>query len=375
MNKKVVVVGAGLVGAVLARRYAEKGYEVEVFDRREHLAGNLYDYVDEYGVLVQAYGPHIFHTNSEEVYSYICKFSEWNEFKLVCGAVIDGTCTPTAFNLKTIDQFYPSEKAEELKAHIREQYGNQKQATVVELLENRDELIKEFAQFLFEKDYSLYTAKQWGIAPEEIDPSVLKRVPIRFTYEEAYFNDKYECMPENGYTVFVENILKHENITVSLGCDAKEHISFDRGKILWDKQEQLVVYTGPLDELFDCEYGRLPYRSLRFEWKHNEDDSYQEMPVVAYPQEPGYTRITEYKKLPKQNVSGTTIAVEYPIPYSNEDAVEPYYPVLTDASQKLYEIYKAQAENIQGLVLAGRLADFRYYNMDQAIEQALLCEI
>ena len=367
---KALIVGCGIVGCTVARILADRGWTVRIVDRRDHIGGNLYDYRDEHGILVQQYGPHIFHTNSERVFEFVNRYSRWNKFNLVCGAVIDGICTPTAFNLKTIDLFFDKAKAEEIKQHIRERFPGRESATVVELLDCDDAVIRDYAQFLFDKDYSLYTAKQWGISPSEIDKSVLKRVPIRFTYEEAYFKDKYQVMPENGYTSFIRNLIDHPAISVTLNYEAMEHITIRDNAVYLDgkKADYPVVYTGPLDELFHYEYGRLPYRSLRFEWIYRDAESYQDLPVVAYPQAEKFTRITEYKKLPVQDVRGTTCAVEYPVPYEADadTSVEPYYPVLTEASKKAYSTYADAAAKVSGLYCAGRLADFRYYNMDQA---------
>lgn len=371
---KALIVGCGIVGCTVARILADRGWTVRIVDRRDHIGGNLYDYRDEHGILVQQYGPHIFHTNSERVFEFVNRYSRWNKFNLVCGAVIDGICTPTAFNLKTIDLFFDKAKAEEIKQHIRDRFPGRESATVVELLDCDDAVIRDYAQFLFDKDYSLYTAKQWGISPSEIDKSVLKRVPIRFTYEEAYFKDKYQVMPENGYTAFIGKMIDHPAISVTLNYEALEHISIKDNAVYLDgkKADYPVVYTGPLDELFGYKYGRLPYRSLRFEWIYKDVESYQQLPVVAYPQAEKFTRITEYKKLPVQDVRGTTCAVEYPVPYEADadTSVEPYYPVLTEASQKAYSTYADAAAKVSGLFCAGRLADFRYYNMDQALERA-----
>ena len=371
--RKALVVGCGLVGCTVARSLADKGWTVWFVDRRNHIGGNLYDYRDEHGILVQQYGPHIFHTNSERVFEFINSYDKWKPFNLVCGTVIDGICTPTAFNLKTIDLFFDKSKAEEIKQHIRDRFPGKESATVVELLDCDDKVIRDYAQFLFDKDYSLYTAKQWGISPSEIDKSVLKRVPIRFTYEEAYFKDKYQVMPENGYTAFIWELISHPGISVTLNYEALDHISMRGSELYFDdrKADFPVVYTGPLDELFSYKYGRLPYRSRRFEWISKPADSYQDLPVVAYPQAEKFTRITEYRKLPVQDVKGTTCAIEYPVPYDAGTAAEPYYPVLTESSQSSYKTYLDAAKQVEGLCLAGRLADFKYYNMDQAIERAL----
>lgn len=375
--KKALVIGSGVVGSVVARYLSEeRNMNVTIWERRDHFGGNMYDYVDEHGIRVHQYGPHIFHTKNKRIYEYVCKYGEWIPYKLVCGAVIDGICSPTAFNFRTIDLFYSRKQADEIKQHIRNKFGERDSATVVELLDCDDPIIKGYAQFLFDKDYSLYTAKQWGVSPKDIDKSVLKRVPIRFSYEEAYFTDEYQVMPKEGYTKFINNVLTHPNIVVKLNIDALNHLSvIDESTLMIDGQpvDYPVIYTGPLDELFKFDKGKLPYRSLRFEWKYEKKESFQEMPVVAYPQAEDFTRITEYKKLPVQEVSGTTYAIEYPLQYNSENVnMEPYYPVLTEESQKLYDEYRVKADTIRNLYCCGRLADFKYYDMDKAIESALL---
>ncbi len=370
-----LIVGCGLSGSVIARHLAEQGQSVEMWERRDHIGGNMYDYVDEHGLLVQKYGPHTFHTTKKELYDYICQFEQWQDYKLTCGAVWDGKYTPTPFNFTTIDTFYPREKAERLKQKLTAAFAEGKTATVLEVLQHPDQDIREYAEYLFRNDYAPYTAKQWGISPEEIDPSVLKRVPLRFSYDEGYFDDPYQVMPVHSFTRFFENLLHHPNISIRLGVEALEHLAVKDDHLYIDGMpfDRKLVYTGALDELFGCIYGRLPYRSLRFEWRYTEKNSLQPAPVVAFPQEEGYTRITEYKKLPVQDKPGSSYAVEYPLPYREGENGEPYYPVLTVESQRQFERYKALADRVQNLICCGRLADFRYYNMDQALGRALMC--
>ena len=368
-----LVIGCGLSGAVVARHLAERGRQVTIWERRDHIGGNMYDYVDEHGFLVQKYGPHTFHTKKKELYDYMCRFGRWQDYKLTCGAAWGGKYTPTPFNFTTIDTFYPAEKAELLKEKLKKAFSGRDTATVVEVLAHPDEDIRGYAEFLFQNDYAPYTAKQWGVSPSEIDPSVLKRVPLRFSYEEGYFDDPYQVMPEQSFTHFFQNLLDHPNIHVELGVEALDHIQIRNDRIFLDgvPLEIPVVYTGALDELFGGIYGRLPYRSLRFEWKYEDKESLQDAPVVAYPQEAGYTRITEYKKLPVQTGTGTSYALEYPLTYQEGTQQEPYYPVLTEQSKQQYEQYRRAAEAVPNLICCGRLADFKYYNMDQALEQAL----
>lgn len=366
------IAGSGIVGAVLAAELAKKGHTVQVLERRAHVGGNVYDYNDEYGIHVHHYGPHIFHTNDDEVYRYVSDNSELKDFNLVCGSVMDGKCVPTSFDFSSVDTFF-QEEAEEIKAHIKAEFGDRASATVLEMLESQDSYVRRFADFLYEKDYKPYTAKQWGIDPEKVDRQIFKRVPILFSYGSKYFSDKYQAMPVKGYMEFIENLLKHPSIELRLNEEALDRFSIRDNQVMdGDKPlDGILIFTGALDELFDCKHGKLPYRSLRFVWKHEDIDSFQDMPVVAYPQAEGFTRITEYKKLPVQEVRGTTYAVEYPLPYKQGEAMEPYYPVLTEESQKLFRKYYDEAKQVRGLAFAGRLAEFKYYNMDQAIRRAL----
>lgn len=368
-----LIIGCGLSGGAIARYLAEKGKKVLIWDRRKHVGGNMYDYKDEHGILVHKYGPHTFHTKKKYLYDFMSRFAEWQHYELTCGAEIDGKCVPTPFNYTTIDTYYTDKEAESIKKCLEAEFVNREFATVTEALNSRNNEVRGYAQFLFDKDYSLYTAKQWGVSAEEIDPSVLKRVPLRFSYEEGYFDDEFQVMPAETFTEFFKNLLNHPGITVELEVEALDRITINNDEIFVDNDKVLipVIYTGALDELFDMEYGVLPYRSLRFEWKYEEIDSKQKYPVVAYPQEDGFTRITEYKKLPVQDVKGTTYAVEYPLPYKAGEKNEPYYPVLTEESQHIYAMYKEKADVIKNLYCCGRLADFKYYNMDQALERAL----
>lgn len=369
---KYYIVGSGIVGAVLAAELAKKGHTVQVLERRAHAGGNVYDYDDAHGIHVHHYGPHIFHTNDDEVYRYVSDNCELKDFNLVCGSVMDGKCVQTSFDFSSVDTFFP-EEAEEIKAHIKKEFGDRPSATVLEMLDSRDEYVRRFADFLYEKDYKPYTAKQWGIAPEKVDRQIFKRVPILFSYGSKYFSDKYQAMPVKGYMEFIENLLKTPGIELRLNEEALDRFSIRDNQVMdGDKPlDGVLIFTGALDELFGCKHGKLPYRSLRFEWKYEDIDSFQDMPVVAYPQAEGFTRITEYKKLPVQEVRGTTYAVEYPLPYKQGEAMEPYYPVLTEESQQLFQKYYEEAKQVKGLAFAGRLAEFKYYNMDQAIRRAL----
>lgn len=376
MTYDFIIAGAGLSGSVFARIMAEQGHHVLILERRNHIAGNAYDEKNEAGILIHKYGPHIFHTNDENVYQFVNRFSEWIPFKLKCEVEMCGKSTPSPFNFKTIDQFYEPEKASLIKQSLLLAYPDQVVVTVVELLNSDNTLIREYAQMLFDNDYSLYTAKQWGISPSQIDISVLKRVPVRLDYESMYFTDKYECMPQCGYMEFVKKMITHPNITVRTNADALDMVSLSEERLSFNglnvNPNCYFVYTGPIDRLFNYKFGELPYRSLRFDYQTLPKDSFQNAPVVAYPQVKDYTRITEYKKLPVQEISGkTTIAVEYPIQYNLKDGTEPYYPIPTETNSKIYQQYLSAAAKYSNLILCGRLAEYKYYNMDQAIASVL----
>lgn len=366
-----IVVGAGLSGCVIARKLSDCGKKVLILERRTHIGGNLYDYENE-GVLVQKYGPHIFHTNNDDVITFIKQYATWDSYKLQCKVLIDGKFTPSPFNFETIDQFYDESKAILLKSKLINKFP-QGQATILELLDDDDETIRNYGNFLYEKDYSLYTSKQWGIKPEEVDKSVLRRVPVIFSYKNAYFNDKFEALPQFGYTKFIEKMINTPNITIQLGVNALDDIQILNNEIIYGNSSCKIIFTGRIDELFNYEFGVLPYRSLRFETEVINATSFQEVPVVAYPShEYDYTRIAEYTKLPYQISDHTVIVKEYPINFISSSKNEPYYPILTEDSKTLYNKYLEKSKTFSNLYLLGRLAEFKYYNMDQCINNALV---
>lgn len=371
-----LIVGTGFCGSVIARRLAEeRGKRVLLVERRAHVAGNMYDEIEENGIRVQRYGPHIFHTDKDDVMAFLYRFGAWEDYALHCAANIDGVFLSSPFNRTALIHFYGAKGGELRLDALRAAYPGRSSATITELLGNDNPLIHEYAQKLFELDYRPYTAKQWGIPPEEIDVSVLARVPVVFDDRDRYFNDRYECLPSKGFTALFERLLDHPNISVRLNTEAKSVMRISENGIACDDLTAgaPVVYTGPIDALFDYRYGVLPYRSLRFEYRTEAVESYQPRAVVAYPQAVGFTRITEYKKLPTQNVGPvTTIAVEYPLPYDGlSRRTEPYYPIPNQKNQAAYRRYAQEAERSSNLHLCGRLADYQYYNMDQAVERAM----
>lgn len=366
-----IIIGSGLSGCVVARQLADAGKKILIIEKRGHLGGNLYDEKNEDGIIVQKYGPHTFHTNNEKVIDFVTKFGEFEEYHLKCEVNIDGIITPSPFNFKTIDQFYPKNNGKKLKNKLLDNYPAGR-ATVVELLNSNDADIKKFAELLFEKDYSLYTSKQWGISPMEVDPSVLKRVPVEFSYKDNYFYDKFEGIPKNGFMQLILNLLDSPNIETRTNIDAIKHISFKEDSIYYDEMKTNIIYTGQIERLFDYKFGNLPYRSLKFEYEIHNVSSFQTSAIVAYPSHNyGFTRITEYTKLPYQKSTKTIIAKEYPLTYNFGSNNEPYYPIPTIETSQIYIRYKEEASKYKNLYLLGRLAEYKYYNMDQCVLNAM----
>ena len=369
-----LVIGCGLTGSVIARHLADKGNHIRMWERRSHIGGNMYDYIDENGILVHKYGPHVFHTNDVKESDYMKRFGEWVDFPIKCRVNMLGKVTPSPFNFQTIDDFFPGSQGDQIKRSLLSTYQGREKVTIVEMLESDNHIVKEYAEFLFKHDYSLYTAKQWGIQPKDVDPSILKRVPILLSYKDGYFDDVWQMVPRDGYTKWFEELLNHRNIDIELEIEALNHIRIEDDAVYVDGNifEGVVIYTGPIDELFRKEYGSLPYRSLKFKWETVQTYRYLEAPLVAYPEVRDFTRITEYNHFPQKEAREvTSLAYEYPMMYEEGIHVEPYYPLLTVDSQKQYELYKSKAESITNLVVAGRLATFKYYNMNQALAAAL----
>ena len=371
---QVLIIGCGLTGGVIARCLAEKGKKITIWERRSHIGGNMYDYMDSNGIRVHKYGPHVFHTNNPALMEYMQQFAEWVDFPIKCQVYMLEKFTPSPFNFQTIDDFYSKEDAEILKSELKQEYPGRSKVTIVELLESKNLAVRKYAEFLFQHDYSLYTAKQWGIKPDEIHPSVLKRVPVLLSYENGYFDDKWQKVPSNGYSEWFNQLLSHPSIKVHLNVNTADRLEIINDDIYIDgiKNQIPVVYTGALDELLGEKYGPLPYRSLHFEWQTKDMSYFQKAPLVAYPEAEGFTRITEYSHFPQKEVQAvTSIALEYPLQYQSGEKIEPYYPILNDSNEALYKKYKAQADTVKNLVYCGRLADYKYYNMDQALERAL----
>lgn len=376
----LIVVGCGFCGSVIARLAAEEcGSRVLIIERRNHIAGNMYDEVDKDGFLIQKYGPHVFHTSEDWIYDFVSRFSNWDPYQAFYGVEIDGKFIPAPFGFKAIRLLYPGEAGERLVARLKTAYPGHTSVPVLDLMESPDEDLSGLAKLLYEKDYKPYAAKQWNLDPKELDRSVLARLPIIFSERENYFDPnevKYERLPSEGYTKFFESMLTHDLIDVALNADAMDLFDFDmkQGKCFCQKQEVNVpiLFTGALEDFFD-EGRPLPYRSLYFEYCTFEQDSYQPTAIMTYPQTNCYLRTTEYSKMMRDPTPHkTVVAFEYPVPYNKEAerGNEPYYPVLTAENIERNDEYYKQLSVIQNLFFCGRLADYKYYDMDKAIIRA-----
>lgn len=351
-----LIVGAGFAGSVLAERLAAGlDKKVMVIDRRPHVGGNAYDCYNEDGILIHKYGPHIFHTNSEKVIEYLSQFTEWRPYEHRVLAQVDEKLVPIPINLTTLSRLYgrsftPAEAEAFLAARAE---------AIPQIKTSEDVVVSTVGRELYEKFFRGYTRKQWGLDPSDLDKSVTARVPTRTTLDDRYFTDTYQCMPLHGYTRMFDNLLDHPNITVATGT------SFD--DVRDSVQYAHLIYCGPIDEFFDYRYGKLPYRSLQFQHVTLDQAQFQPAAVVNYPsQDVPYTRITEYKYLTGQHHARTSLTYEFP---SAEG--DPYYPVPRPENNALFRKYQDLADNTQGVTFVGRLATYRYYNMDQVVAQAL----
>jgi UDP-galactopyranose mutase len=370
-----IVVGSGFAGSVIAERIANVlNQKVLIIEKRKHIGGNCYDYRDENNIIVHKYGPHLFHTDYKEVFDYLSNFTDWHIYHHKVLAFVDGKKIPLPFNLNSIYEVFPQELAKRLEVKLIEKYGYGTKIPILELLKEEDQDLKFLANYVYEKIYKNYTMKQWGLKPEEISPQVTARVPIYVSRDNRYFTDKYQVIPKDGYTKIFERMLNHPNIKIMLNTDFKEVISidFENKKIYLLGQEfkGKLIFTGMIDELFNFKYGFLPYRSLDLRFETIEQEYYQEAPVVNYPNDYDFTRITEFKHIHPVKSDKTTILKEYPKAYQPNVDI-PYYPVFTKENQELYNKYKEEADKFENLVLVGRLAEYRYYDMDDVVKRAL----
>lgn len=356
-----LVIGAGLTGAVIAQQIASKmNKKVRIIESRGHIAGNIYDYLDDNGVMVHKYGPHAFHTNNKKVWDYLSNFTQWHFYSHRVKVVIEGVEATLPFNLDTIEELFPKELAASYTEKLISCYGFGGKVPVLELVKNDDPALQFLGQYVYDHVYAGYTAKQWGVAPEDLDGSVTARVPVYVSRDDRYFQDKYQGIPLHGYTRMVENILNHPNIEVHLNSE------FDGNVDGYEK----VIFTGMIDQYFGYKYGKLPYRSLDFDFRSVDDEFFQSHSQINYPNNYDFTRITEFKHFLKQKTERSTIAVEYPSAYQ-EGVNEAYYPIPSDDNQALYRKYAKEAEAEGNVIFAGRLAKYEYVNMDEIVDRAM----
>ncbi len=350
-----LIVGAGFAGSVIAERLARgSGKSVLIIDKRNHIAGNAYDHYDNSGLLVHRYGPHIFHTASAEIFSYLSRFTQWRQYQHRVLAHVDGQELPIPINLDTINRLFGTN----FDGSQMQDFLDQRAEKVEKVSTSEDVVVASIGRELYEKFFRGYTRKQWGLDPSELDAQVTKRVPTRTNRDDRYFSDAYQSMPRHGYTRMFENLLDHPNIKIMLNTDFEEvrgHVSYGN-----------LIFTGPVDAYYGYRYGKLPYRSLRFEHETLEQEWYQKVAVVNYPNDYDYTRVTEFKHLTGQKHHKTSVVYEYP-----QAEGDPYYPIPREENTALYHKYKELADAEEDVHFVGRLATYRYYNMDQVVAQAL----
>jgi UDP-galactopyranose mutase len=354
-----LIVGAGFAGAVCAERLAAAGRRVLVIDRRSHVAGNAYDHLDAYGVLVHRYGPHIFHTNSDRVFEYLSRFTDWRPYEHRVRACVDGRLYPMPINRDTVNLLYGLSLDEAGMADFLRSVREARQP----VRSSEDVVLNSVGRDLCERFFRGYTRKQWGLDLSELGAGVAARIPTRHDRDDRYFTDRHQAMPRDGYTRMFERMLDHPAIELRLDCEFEQL----RGLVCWDH----MVYTGPIDEFFGHCYGRLPYRSVEFVHQHlPQVERFQETGTVNYPNDHAFTRITEFKHLTGQGHPGTSIVREYP-----RDHGEPFYPIPRPENEALFRRYAMLAQTRSDVVFVGRLAEYRYFNMDQVVGAALAAAV
>jgi len=357
MKYDYLIVGAGFAGSVMAERLASQfNKKVLLVEKRNHIGGNAYDEYDEHGILVHRYGPHIFHTNSKEVFDYLSKFTEWRFYEHKVLANHQGELFPIPINRITINKFFDCnfKTEDEVKSFLSTRAEKR-----FPILNSEDIIINQVGRELFEAFFKNYTKKQWNLFPNDLSPSVCGRIPVRFNDDCRYFSDKYQFMPKDGYTKMFEKMLAHKNIEIALNTDYKNII--DNAK--FDK----MIYTGPIDTFFDFMHGELPYRSIKFEWEHLNSERKQNVAVVNYVDEKElFTRVTEYKHITGQNALTTTTSYEYA-----QLTGEPYYPIPTSENHKKFLQYKHESQKFRNTIFCGRLSEYQYFNMDQVVANSL----
>ncbi|HEY0743299.1 MAG TPA: UDP-galactopyranose mutase [Chryseosolibacter sp.] len=350
-----LIVGAGFAGSVLAERLASAAdQKVLLVEQRDHIGGNAYDYFNKDGILIHKYGPHIFHTNSKKVFDYLGKFTPWRPYEHRVLGSVDGQLVPIPINLTTINKLYGLN----LNCSEVEAFFESKAEKIDRVKTSEDVVVSKVGRELYEKFFKYYTRKQWDLDPSELDASVTARVPTRTNKDDRYFTDTYQAMPLYGYTRMFQKMLSHPNIKIMLNTDYKEIIDVIPYKNL--------IYTGPIDSFFNYCYGRLPYRSLEFKFETHDTETFQATGTINFPNEHAYTRITEFKYLTGQKHAKTSIVYEYP-----QAEGDPYYPIPRPENAEIYKKYQQLANAMTNTYFTGRLATYKYYNMDQVVAQSL----
>ena len=354
-----LIVGAGFAGAVVAERMARGlGKRVLLVDRRTHIGGNAYDHYNEHGILIHKYGPHIFHTNSEDIFGYLSQFTEWRSYEHRVLASVDGQLVPIPVNLDTVNRLYRLNLS---SSGEMEAFLESRAEKLPSIRTSEDAVIARVGKDLYRKLFRNYTRKQWGLDPSQLDAQVTSRIPVRMNRDDRYFTDTYQAMPQRGYTHMFENMVDHPLIDIELGVDYQDIA----GRIPYRE----MVYSGPIDAFFDYRHGKLPYRSLEFRHETINQDRLLPVAVVNYPNDHEYTRVTEFKYLTGQQHSKTSVVYEHP-----KAEGDPYYPVPRPENAALYKKYESLAQKTDNVHFVGRLATYKYYNMDQVVAQALtLC--
>lgn len=370
-----IVVGAGYAGSVVARELAQKGgRRVCLLERRGHIGGNAYDCLDDAGILIHLYGPHIYHTFNKEVHEFLSRFVEFNDYEHRVLANINGQLMPVPFNHTSLLLAFGEERGEYLYGKLVQRFGENRKVPILELRATGDPELDEVAEYVYRNIFLYYTMKQWGQTPDQVDPSVTGRVPVFVGDDDRYFQSPYQGMPKTSYTDLFEHMLDHPGIDVFLGVDARDVIDVVDGKTvaMGSPYEGQVVFTGPLDELFKFEFGALPYRTLNLDFETLPVDRFQKAATVNYTTTEDFTRITEFKLLTGQVLEGsTTILREYSAAYEPGSGQTPYYAILNDENRELHRKYLAKVEGVGNFHVVGRLAEYRYYDMDGVVASAL----
>ncbi len=371
----ILIVGAGFAGSIIAREFANIGKKILIIEKRNHIAGNMYEKKLENNVRAHVYGPHIFHTNKKYIFDYIKQYSDFYFYELRVTGLVDNTLIPIPFNFKSLELLFNEEDSKIIIDKLKIYFPDQKTVSVIELINHNDIIIRNFGDFVYNKVYVNYVAKQWNVTIDKIEASVINRVPIVLSYDDRYFQDQYQFMPKEGYTNLFENMLHHDNIDIHLNTKANSLIKISDDKIIFDDKifNGILVYTGAIDELLNYKYGALPYRSLDLHYESYDMNYYQASAVVSHPNDAKYTRITEFKYLTNQFIDGkTSILKEYPLAYDykNEESI-PFYAIMNKENIAKHQDYINSVKNIKNLYFCGRLADYKYYNMDEIIAKSL----